>query len=161
MEPIEIREAGLLIRPWLPGDVDAVYRACQDPDIQRWTTVPSPYRHQDAEGFVASHAPKAWQEETAAPFGVFDPATDELLGSCGFVSLRLGEREAEIGFWVAPWARGRAVAAGLPGPSRGGASTGWSRANRLWRPATTRHCGSRSRSACAVRAPCGRGLASG
>jgi hypothetical protein len=29
-------------------DVEAVFEACQDPEIQRWTTVPSPYTHNDA-----------------------------------------------------------------------------------------------------------------
>ena len=44
---------GLLLRPWRPDDADAVHRACQDPDIQRWTTVPRPYLREHADAFVA------------------------------------------------------------------------------------------------------------
>jgi RimJ/RimL family protein N-acetyltransferase len=47
MDPFEITVDELLLRPWQADDADAVYRACQDPDIQRWTTVPRPYgRHE-------------------------------------------------------------------------------------------------------------------
>ncbi|MGW5696666.1 helix-turn-helix domain-containing protein, partial [Streptomyces asiaticus] len=30
------------------ADTDAVFAACQDPDIQRWTSVPSPYERAHA-----------------------------------------------------------------------------------------------------------------
>ena len=40
------------LRSWRPDDVGAVLAACQDPEIQRWTEVPVPYRHEHA-GFVA------------------------------------------------------------------------------------------------------------
>lgn len=38
MNQVEIHEAGVLLRPWRPGDAEAVHEACQDPDIQRWTS---------------------------------------------------------------------------------------------------------------------------
>ena len=88
MEPVEIAAEGLLLRPWRPDDADAVHRACQDPDIQRWTTVPRPYLREDADTFVAKTAAEAWATGTGAPFAVCDAATGELLGSCGFVSAR-------------------------------------------------------------------------
>jgi RimJ/RimL family protein N-acetyltransferase len=31
------------LRPWRPDDVDAVFAACQDADVQRWTQVPVQY----------------------------------------------------------------------------------------------------------------------
>ncbi|KPC96276.1 acetyltransferase, partial [Streptomyces sp. NRRL F-6602] len=52
MEPITLTTARLTLRALATADVDAVYRACQDPEIRRWTTVPSPYRRADAEHFV-------------------------------------------------------------------------------------------------------------
>ena len=42
------------LRPWNPADADAVHRACQDPDIQRWTAIPVPYLPEHAQGFVRS-----------------------------------------------------------------------------------------------------------
>jgi RimJ/RimL family protein N-acetyltransferase len=109
-EPVEIRDGGVLVRPWEPADVDAVYRACQDPAIQRWTTIPRPYGHGHAEGFVTSIAPAAWAAGTGAHFAVADPGTGEVLGSCGLVTLDRATGFGEIGYWTAPWARGRGVA---------------------------------------------------
>jgi len=100
--------AGLLIRPWRAEDADEVYRACQDPEIQRWTTVPRPYLREHAEGFVRTGAGQAWAAGTGAPMGVFDEVTGELLGATGLV--RLDRTGGEIGYWTAPWARGQAVA---------------------------------------------------
>ncbi|MFI6759028.1 GNAT family N-acetyltransferase [Micromonospora sp. NPDC050417] len=110
MKPAKITEGGLLLRPWEPTDADAVHRACQDPDIQRWTTVPSPYLPEHAEGFVTEVAPAAWANGTGAPFAVCDASTGEVLGSCGLVSINQTLRTGEVGYWTAPWARGRAVA---------------------------------------------------
>ncbi|MFE9688675.1 GNAT family N-acetyltransferase [Micromonospora sp. NPDC005806] len=110
MEPVEIIEDGLLLRPWRAEDADAVYRACQDPDIQRWTTVPRPYLPEHALGFVTGVSGQAWAEGTGAPFAVCDADTGELLASCGLVSIDRALDSAEVGYWTAPWARGRGVA---------------------------------------------------
>ncbi|MCW3839294.1 GNAT family N-acetyltransferase [Micromonospora yasonensis] len=110
MEPVEIVEDGLLLRPWRAEDADAVYRACQDPDIQRWTTVPRPYLPEHALRFVTEVSGRAWAQGTGAPFAVCDAATGELLASCGLVTLDQGLGSAEVGYWTAPWARGRGVA---------------------------------------------------
>ncbi|MEU5722590.1 GNAT family N-acetyltransferase [Micromonospora sp. NPDC047738] len=111
MEPVEIVEDGLLLRPWRAEDADAVYRACQDPDIQRWTTVPRPYRPEHALDFVARRSAAAWADGSGAEFAVCDAATGELLASCGLVSIDRALGSAEVGYWTAPWARGRGVAA--------------------------------------------------
>lgn len=107
---VEILDEGLLLRPWRTEDAEAVYRACQDPDIQRWTTVPSPYLPEHAAGFVTAIAPAAWADGTRAPFAVCDAATGEVLASCGLVTIDRAQRWSEVGYWTAPWARGRGVA---------------------------------------------------
>ncbi|WDZ86993.1 GNAT family N-acetyltransferase [Micromonospora cathayae] len=111
MEPVEIIEDGLLLRPWRATDADDVHRACQDPDIQRWTTVPRPYLPEHALGFVTEVSPAGWSAGTSAAFAVCAADTGQLLGSCGLVSVHHALRSAEIGYWTAPWARGRNVAA--------------------------------------------------
>lgn len=110
MDQPEIVEDGLLLRPWRPEDADAVFRACQDPDIQRWTRVPTPYLPEHAESFVTGIAPQGWAAGTAAHFAVCDAASGSLLGSCGLVTIDRHLRSAEIGYWTAPWARGQGVA---------------------------------------------------
>lgn len=106
----EIIEAGLRVRLWRPEDADAVHRACQDPVIQRWTSIPRPYRPEHAEVFVGPAAANAWLAGTAAPMGVFDLATATLLGSTGLVEVDLAKGTGEIGYWTAPWARRQGVA---------------------------------------------------
>ncbi|MFF5215746.1 GNAT family N-acetyltransferase [Micromonospora sp. NPDC000442] len=109
MEPVEITEDGLLLRPWRATDADAVHRACQDPDIQRWTTVPRPYRHEHAQSFVADRA-RQWELGTGAAFAVCDAASGEVLGACGLNTIDRNHELSEIGYWTAPWARGQRVA---------------------------------------------------
>jgi RimJ/RimL family protein N-acetyltransferase len=109
MEPVEIHEANLILRPWLAEDADTVFEACQDPVLQRWTRVPRPYLREHAEGFTAG-ALDAWARGDAAPLGVFDAATGRMLGAHGLVKIDREEGWAEVGYWTAPWARGRGVA---------------------------------------------------
>lgn len=107
---VEIVAKNLLLRPWRSEDADAVHRACQDPDIQLWTRVPSPYLLDHARHFVTEIAPAAWENRTGAHFAVTDAGSGELVGSCGLVTIDPVLRSAEVGYWTAPWARGRGVA---------------------------------------------------
>lgn len=52
MEPVELTDGTVVLSPPTDADVDAIFLACQDPEIQAWTTVPSPYEREHAEGFV-------------------------------------------------------------------------------------------------------------
>ncbi|MGH3647775.1 MAG: GNAT family N-acetyltransferase [Micromonosporaceae bacterium] len=109
MEPVELSVDDLLIRPWRESDADAVYRACQDPMIHQWTTVPSPYLPEHAAEFTGTRSPAGWQDGSSANFGVFDAGTGELLGSNGVVTIDARTATGELGYWTAPWARGRDV----------------------------------------------------
>ncbi|WP_433610562.1 GNAT family N-acetyltransferase [Dactylosporangium sp. CA-139114] len=111
MDPIELATGdGLVLRAWQPEDAEDVYRACQDPRIQRWTTVPVPYLPEHAEDFTGAVTRTAWATQTSAPLGVFDARSGELLASSGLVALDKAGGNGELGTWVAPWARGRRVA---------------------------------------------------
>lgn len=97
------------LRPHHSGDVSAVLEQCTDPVSQRWTTVPVPYRREDAEGFVTEIVPARWREGVWA-FAV--EAADDRGASrfCGTVELRdEGNRRAEIAYGSHPWARGRGL----------------------------------------------------
>jgi RimJ/RimL family protein N-acetyltransferase len=45
-----------------------------------------------------------------AAYAIADPETDRLIGGVGFDARPAGRQQAEIGYWVSPWARGRGVA---------------------------------------------------
>jgi RimJ/RimL family protein N-acetyltransferase len=108
IEPPTLRDGDLTLRPPLPGDAEAVTAACQDPAIQRWTLVPSPYRREHAEEWLA-RAPAGARAGEAVSLLAFE-GDGRLAGSFSLVELDLARGYAEIGYWVAPWARGRGVA---------------------------------------------------
>jgi RimJ/RimL family protein N-acetyltransferase len=100
------------LRAHRPGDIDSVRDQCQDPEIQRWTSVPRPYERSHAEYFVTVALPSGWQ----APLGTRGFAIEVVDGGrprfAGTVELRPdGTTGAEVGFGLAPWARGRGVMA--------------------------------------------------
>lgn len=70
--------------------------------------MPRPYRREDATYFVTDFSATTWASGTGAPFAVCDATSGELLGSCGLVSID-PNGSGEIGYWTAPWARGRGV----------------------------------------------------
>lgn len=93
----ELTGRAVVLRPWSPGDVDAVYAACQDADIQRWTTVPTPYLREHAAEYVTVTAPRTWTE-AGALFAVIEPGSGELAASMG--AHRVQNGVAEIGYWT-------------------------------------------------------------
>lgn len=96
------------LRPATVDDVPAILRICQDPEIQRWTRIPSPYRKQHAHAFV-SLSIAGVEEETDAHLLAVDAVTDDVMGAVG-LSLSPADLAGEVGYWVAAGARGRGVA---------------------------------------------------
>ncbi|MFF1818370.1 GNAT family N-acetyltransferase [Kribbella sp. NPDC058245] len=101
----ELTDDVVTLRAHTPADVDAVYEMCQDPAMQRWTTIPVPYTREDAVSFITEMVPEGWRTLNYGAWAI------EVEGRfAGSVSLHDGEGGVgEIGFSVAPWARGRGV----------------------------------------------------
>ena len=107
-----LHTARLVLRPWREQEIADVFAICQDPEVQRWTTVPSPYQMKDAEWFVREHTPKGFRTGDEATFGIFVKETGQIAGAiglCGITTLVMarGVRTAEIGYWGNPETRGR------------------------------------------------------
>ena len=47
-----LRDGPTALRPWRDSDLAALVEACQDPEIPRWTRVPSPYGPADARLYL-------------------------------------------------------------------------------------------------------------
>ncbi|MET7619920.1 GNAT family N-acetyltransferase [Streptomyces sp. NPDC005408] len=110
MEPITLTTERLLLRTFTSDDTEAVYQACQDPDIQRWTTVPSPYERQHAAEFTGHMVPDGWRSGTMCTFAVLPRAGGALMASVA-VTLRTFSGTWEIGFWTDKEHRGRGIMA--------------------------------------------------
>lgn len=87
------------------SDVDAIFDACQDPEVPRWTTVPSPYLRRDAEEFVERTA-TWWANDDEYTWAIHHG--DELAGVIGLHRIT-SSRFAEIGFWVSASSRGKGI----------------------------------------------------
>jgi RimJ/RimL family protein N-acetyltransferase len=106
--PYEEQTDGVVtVRRWRSSDAPDVARACADAETARWLPVPVPYTLEVAHGYVDEIVPTEWAAGTAANCAVVDAATGALLGAVG---LTLRQGIGEVGYWTAPWARGRGVA---------------------------------------------------
>lgn len=102
----------LLLRPWREADIAEIFKICQDPEVQQWTTVPSPYQMKDAEWYVREHTPKGFRSGDEATFAAIVKDTGQIAGAIGLSGITrsaaaCGVRTAEIGYWANPETRGR------------------------------------------------------
>jgi ribosomal-protein-alanine N-acetyltransferase len=103
--------AGVTLRAVARRDLPAIVEQCRDPEMVRWTTVPTPpggYQLRDAEEFLALTA-AGWT--TGQRLGwTIEAERDSERGFCGSIDLRLeGDGVAEVGFGLHPAARGRSI----------------------------------------------------
>jgi RimJ/RimL family protein N-acetyltransferase len=96
-----VRGDGVLLRPARAEDADDLVRAVNDPLIGRFVAaLPAPFTRADADRWIA--AAESWI--------IADPASNRLLGTARLYHLSELDAKAEVGYWVAAWARGRGVA---------------------------------------------------
>ncbi|KGM13244.1 GNAT family N-acetyltransferase [Cellulomonas bogoriensis] len=105
MDVTELTDAVVRLAPPGRQDEQRVLQLCQDPDIQRWTVVPSPYRLEDARAFVGELVPRWWAEGTACTWGIHHDG--ELVGMIGLHTQPA--RSAEVGYWLGAAHRGRGL----------------------------------------------------
>jgi RimJ/RimL family protein N-acetyltransferase len=105
---VQLRDGDLVLRAWRDDDVPAIVEACSDPDTALWLDrLPSPYGALDARTFL-EHARTLDAVGSAEHFAI--DLDGRLAGS---ITVRFDFWEpgdADVGYWVAPWARRRGVA---------------------------------------------------
>lgn len=108
-----LRGGGVRLRPPSARDADAVFDACRDPGILRYTRIPRDYDAIDARAFVAGAGARR-REGLSLELIITDRPDDALCGAVGLIVDRHDQARAEIGYWVHPVHRGRGLAgAGL------------------------------------------------
>lgn len=90
------------LRALQPDDADWIFSACQDAEVQRWTTIPRPYSLDHAREFVAD------SPNVRLAMAIVDAASDLPVGVAGVNAVTDGI--ATVGYWVAPWGRRRGAA---------------------------------------------------
>jgi RimJ/RimL family protein N-acetyltransferase len=99
--PVEGLDDGVVrLRLMSEADIPAVVAAVQDPEIPRWTRVPSPYGQEDARLFrrMTTSGLQAGTDLAALIVSADDDGIDPESGRCS------------AGYWVTASARGRGVA---------------------------------------------------
>jgi RimJ/RimL family protein N-acetyltransferase len=102
------------LRPWRPGDVDQLVAIWQDPTLTDRFPVDLPYTPASARSFVAAVA-SSWRDGLAYHLAIVDgdePGT--ILGGCDLSGLD-GRSPPDVGYWLAPAARGRGLATSVVG----------------------------------------------
>ncbi|WP_202613636.1 GNAT family N-acetyltransferase [Ornithinimicrobium cerasi] len=103
--PVRLDAPGLLLRAYLDTDAPDLTAAFADEDIARWN--PGSPDPEAVEAFMASR--NDWSTGDHASWAVADP-TGRLAGSVSIHRLDRDQGDAEIGYWIAPWARRRGYA---------------------------------------------------
>jgi len=104
VQPVTLRTERVVLSVPTEADVDAIFAACQDPAIQRWVMLPSPYERRHAEGFIP-RVRDHWESGSEYTWAV---RADE--GLSGMIALlQDGSGSSEIGYWLTPGARGRGL----------------------------------------------------
>ncbi|MGZ4591302.1 MAG: GNAT family N-acetyltransferase [Actinomycetes bacterium] len=107
---MEIAAGRLQLRP--PTEADAVdaLQMLLDPDVSRWNPGPEDIDLDRARDWCRRGGD--WSVGGHATFSVLDATSGRLLGNASLHKIDLTQRDAEIGYRVAPWARGSGVATG-------------------------------------------------
>ena len=104
MDPIMLTDGVVVLQAPGAADVDRITHVCQDPDVQEWTTIPSPYARDHAESFVRDWVEAGWAEGREATWAIREAGVVQ-----GMVGLTLRGSVAELGYWLGPEARGRGL----------------------------------------------------
>jgi RimJ/RimL family protein N-acetyltransferase len=102
-----MQDGAVRLEPLGRAHLEGLAELGRDPDVQRFTYVPSPW----VEGFE-----HRWLERYDQPngqragFAIVDEGSREFLGMAALVKLDRDAREGEAGYIVAPAARGRGIA---------------------------------------------------
>ena len=96
------------LRPWGEnGDVEAITAACNDRAIAEFLDIiPSPYTEDDAREYI-DRTRQGWLEGTTSNFAVV--LGGAAVGSIGVQWADPEQGVAEVGYWVAPEARGKGI----------------------------------------------------
>lgn len=108
-QPTLVRRGDVWLRPFRLDDVPALQAAFADPDVLAWNPGP-----EASEGVAAVESwlqeRNDWEDGSHASWAISDPELT-LLGSVSLHKLDVEQADAEVGYWVVPWARGRGLAA--------------------------------------------------
>jgi RimJ/RimL family protein N-acetyltransferase len=101
----------LILRPWEPGDADAVHEAMQDRRMHEFLPLPDPYTRADAVAFVTEFGDEGRATARGIGCALVETATGRVVGSAALRLPAPRHVSAEIGYAVYPGGQGNGYAA--------------------------------------------------
>jgi len=103
-----ITDGQIRLRLRADSDTPALVAACRDPEVPRWTRVPDDYDERAAAEWEAE-ARRQRQSGEGLHLVIADAESDGFLGSIGIHDIDREEGRSNIGYYLAPEARGHGV----------------------------------------------------
>lgn len=100
MDPVPLSTERLELSVPTLDDAEAIARICQQPEVSAWTTVPHPYRIEDAQAFITKFVAEGWESGHNFTWAVrlrADDGTTTLIGMAGAGGQN---GTAELGWWL-------------------------------------------------------------
>jgi RimJ/RimL family protein N-acetyltransferase len=112
-----LKSDSLTMRPMRPSDAEDIYRAVQDPEIPKFTTLPADYPIDLAIEFANTRAAASFVNKTELVFVIEDsrlatvgyPYSNGFAGVMSLHTIDIPNHRAEIGYWLAKEARGQGI----------------------------------------------------
>jgi RimJ/RimL family protein N-acetyltransferase len=105
----ELADDAIRLEPLTQAWAGEMLALTADPDVVRFTRVPASADAAFAEAWVGRYE-RGWEDGSRAGFTILDAADGAFLGFAAAVDLDLDARQGELGYMVAPAARGRGIA---------------------------------------------------
>ncbi len=107
-EAPEVETARLLLRPFLPSDLEPFYALRADPEVMRYIGAGAPQTREQSDAWQERNA-RRWRGEGFGMWAVVEKGGGGLIGWCGLGRLEDTE-EVEVGYGLARRAWGRGLA---------------------------------------------------
>ncbi|MFT4148493.1 MAG: GNAT family N-acetyltransferase [Micrococcaceae bacterium] len=96
----------IILRPWNESDAAALHQICNEPDIARYTSVPTPYTLKMAQDYIKQSNDE--YGKSAINYCITD--TDQnILGSMSLLRISVADYRGEIGYFIAEGHRGKNI----------------------------------------------------
>jgi RimJ/RimL family protein N-acetyltransferase len=99
----------VVLREWRDEDAPALAPVCGEWDVCAFTSVPWSYTEREALAWIERQRQKR-AAGTVLALAIQAPDEERALGNVNLAGLGDGEREAAVGYWLVPEARGRSLA---------------------------------------------------
>ncbi|MBS1891921.1 MAG: GNAT family N-acetyltransferase [Actinobacteria bacterium] len=109
-DQLRLESDRVVLRDWCDGDALALEPACGEWDVCAFTSVPWSYSEAGALEWIERQRRKR-AAGTVLALAIQGREDPHALGNVNLAGLGDGGREAEIGYWLVPEARGRGLAA--------------------------------------------------